>query len=239
MELDLGTQAKYQALREWVKSQGRLAIAFSGGVDSSLLAKVCHDLLGEGAVLLFADSPLQPARTRLEAIATAQAIGARLRVIEFAPLAAPEFAANPPDRCYHCKKMILARFFALAREQGFSLLAEGTNADDLSRDRPGMRAVAELKALSPLAAAGLAKREIRALSRSLGLSTWNRPAASCLATRIPTGHPVTAQALALVARAEAALEELGYQGCRVRLAEDGCRLELAAGDIVRMAGSGT
>ncbi len=238
MEPEAHTQTKYQWLREEIKARGRLALAFSGGVDSSLLAKVGHDLLGEGALLLFADSPLLPDGTRQEAAATAQAIGARLLVVNFDPLAVPEFAANPPDRCYHCKRLILTRFLALAGEQGFATLAEGTNLDDLSRDRPGLRAVAELKVISPLAAAGLSKPEIRSISRALGLSTWDRPAASCLATRIPAGRPVTRQALELVESAEAVLTELGYQGSRVRLAADDCRLELAAGGLGRMAGRG-
>ena len=238
MEPEALTQTKYQLLREKIKAQGRLAIAFSGGVDSSLLAKVCHDQLGKGALLLFADSPLLPDGSRQEAVATAQAIGARLLVVDFDPLAAPEFVVNPPDRCYHCKRLILTRFLALAGELGFTALAEGTNLDDLSRDRPGLRAVAELGVISPLSAAKLSKTEIRSISRALGLSTWDKPAASCLATRIPAGRPVTRKALELVERAEAVLTELGYQGSRARLTEDGCRLELAAGGLGLMADRG-
>ena len=156
----------------------------------------------------------------------------------FAPDSLPEFAANPSDRCYHCKKAIFSTFLALARERHIPWLADGTNSDDLQQHRPGQRAVTELGVRSPFTEAGLAKEEIRLLSRALGLSTWNKPSASCLATRIPTHTPITMTNLGLVETAERTLHTLGYHGCRVRLLGTALTIELAAGDIARLAGHG-
>ena len=234
MEIPHTLQTKLQRLQELLVGYGRLAVAFSGGVDSSLLLKISHDTLGDGVIALFADSLVQPHGERLGALATAKTIGAALEVIPFAPLSLAEFAANHAERCYHCKLAIFSIFLDVAKRREFPWLADGTNANDLSKHRPGMRAVAELGVKSPLADAGLTKEEIRLVSRTLGLPTWNKPSASCLATRIPTGTPITPASLSLIDKAEAFLHSLGYLGCRVRLSTTTATIELAAGDISRV-----
>jgi uncharacterized protein len=226
---------KHQQVQALLSGYGRVAIAFSGGVDSTLLLKIAHDTLGENCLALFADSVVQPRAERDGAVTTAQTIGAALVQVPFAPLALPEFTANCGDRCYYCKKAIFAVFLHLAKLDNFPWLADGTNSNDLDADRPGLRAVAELGVKSPLADAGLTKEEIRLLSRALGLPTWDKPSASCLATRIPTHTPITVTNLGLVETAERFLHTLGYHGCRVRLLGSTFVLELAAGDIVKIA----
>jgi uncharacterized protein len=238
MNIPAELQQKYRAVQVMVSGHGRLAVAFSGGVDSSLLLKIAHDTLGDKVLALFADSVVQPEEERQAALDTAKAIGASLEVVDFDPLSLPEFVANPIDRCYHCKKSIFSTFLERAGKQKISRLADGTNLDDLSQDRPGARALSELGVVSPLAEAGLTKEEIRELSRALGLPTWDRHSASCLATRIPANTPITVADLELVDKAERFLHQRGYYGCRVRLADGTCYLELAAGDIARMASGG-
>ncbi|MBA3013676.1 MAG: ATP-dependent sacrificial sulfur transferase LarE [Proteobacteria bacterium] len=224
-------EQKFQRLKETLSHYSRVAIAFSGGVDSSLLLKVAHDTLGDNTLALFADSAVQPIEERQSALDTAKAIGAPIQVIAFDPLAIPEFANNESRRCYYCKKYIFSVFTNLARQQNFSIMIDGTNLDDLSTDRPGMQAVIELKVQSPLAEAGLTKREIRILSRALDLPTWNKPSASCLATRITTDTPITLERLSLIEQAERYLHELDYHGCRVRFNGIAFTIELASGDI--------
>lgn len=238
MQIPSPLNQKYQQLKDILLGYGRVAVAFSGGVDSSLVVKIGHDLLGCDLLSLFADSLLQPQEEREGALATAQAIGAPLEMVPFNPLALPEFVANPIDRCYHCKKAIFSTFLDLAGHRGIPWLVDGTNSDDLRQHRPGRLALAELGVKSPLAEAGLSKEEVRHLSRALGLSTWDKPSASCLATRVPATTPITASALALVERAERYLHGLGYQGCRVRLRNDTATLELAAGGIARLGAQG-
>lgn len=238
MDISCELQKKYKALQEMLRGYGRVAIAFSGGVDSSLLLKVAHDTLGENTMAFFADSLVQPTEERQGAIDTASSIGALIEVVAFNPLALPDFTANSKIRCYHCKKSIFSTFVELAHQRNFPWLADGTNFDDLSKDRPGALAVAELGIESPLAQACLTKSEIRKLSHLLGLPTWSKPSASCLATRIPTDTPITAADLATIDTAERILHGLGYHGCRVRLTASVCYLELVAGDIDRLVNSG-
>lgn len=237
MNISTPLQKKFDVLKKILRGYGQLAIAFSGGADSSLLLKVAHDTL-DNTIAFFADSPVQPVGERQEAIDTARAISAPLEIIQFNPLALPEFTENSQLRCYHCKKSIFSTFLKLTNKRHFPWLADGTNFDDLSKDRPGSFAVTELGIRSPLAEARLTKCEIRELSHLLGLPTWNKPSASCLATRIPTGIPITATDLDIVDKAEQVLHALGYRGCRVRLAASTCRLELSAGDIARLVSSG-
>ena len=225
---------KYQKAREILKGYDRLAIAFSGGADSSLLLRLAHETLGKNVMALFADSVLQPANERQDAANTAQSIGVTLDIVTFDPLALAEFTSNQARRCYYCKKSIFSTFIDLAHRQNFPWLADGTNRDDLSQDRPGAQAVAELGVKSPLAEAGLTKDDVRQLSQALGLPTWNKPSASCLATRIPTNTRITATDLAMVDLAERHLHDLGYHGCRARLANTTFYLELASGDIARL-----
>jgi len=162
-------------------------------------------------------------------------IGCRLQIHEVDPLAWPEFVANPPDRCYHCKKKIYRLLGDLLADQAGMSLMDGTNLDDLDEDRPGRRAVAELGIKTPLVEAGLRKAEIRQGSRRLQLANWDRPSSSCLATRIPSGVAVTGARLNLVRQSEQYLHSRGFYGCRVRLAAKAIQLELAKADVARFA----
>ena len=227
-------QSKVEMLRQSVRDGGRGAVAVSGGVDSTLLLKIACDELGRDNILaLFADSVLQPAGERENVVELVEAMGCRLEIVETAPLDWPEFVENPSNRCYRCKKKIYSLFKEKLSQFNISRLMDGTNADDLSDTRPGLKALAELEVKTPLADAGLHKQEIRRLSRHLGLPNWNRPSASCLATRIPAGRAITQALLEQVARCEEVLHTLGFFGCRARLEGDDVLVELAAGDTSR------
>jgi uncharacterized protein len=229
---------KLQHVRQHIGDVGLNALAFSGGADSSLLLRLAADVLGPQQVLaLFSCSDLQPAAELAHVRTIAASIGCQLLEIATKPLAHPAFVSNPPDRCYHCKKNTYSLFMEKLTSYGSTVLMDGTNADDVNDTRPGLRALAQLNIATPLADAGLSKPEVRQLSRDLGLPTWNRPSGSCLATRIPTGRPITSELLASVARCEAYLHSLGFMGCRVRLFPEHAHIELAAGDLARFAGS--
>jgi uncharacterized protein len=226
--------SKFEMLRQAVSEGGRTAVAVSGGVDSTLLLKVAFDVLGRESILaLFAHSVLQPAGELEHLIKLTDAIGSPLEIVEADPLGWPEFVENPTDRCYRCKKKIYSLFKEKMSPFNIPRLMDGTNLDDLSDTRPGLRALAELEVRTPLADVGLHKQEIRQLSRHLGLPNWNRPSASCLATRIPAGRAINQALLERVARCEELLHSLGFFGCRARLAGDDVLIELAAGDTDR------
>ena len=209
-----------------------LVVAFSGGVDSGLLCAMGYAALGDRLLAVTVRSPVESLGDNETAVAVAKQVGFTHRVVDFDDLASPQFVANPPDRCYHCK---LARFTAIQRiaaEVGAAWIAEGSNADDASDYRPGARAVHELGIRSPLAEAGLSKVDIRALAKSLGLPTWDRPSAPCLATRFPYGSSVTREGLAQVAHGEEFLRAWGFQPVRVRHFGDTARLEVLPPKIV-------
>lgn len=202
------------------------ALAFSGGADSALLlwAGVTY---GRRVRAYFVKSPFQPAFELRDARRLAGELSADLRVLETDVLADPDIAANPPDRCYFCKRRILSAIARAAEADGFSLLLDGTNASDDEAGRPGTRALRELSVRSPLRECGLTKPEIRRLSREAGLFTWDKPAYACLATRIPTGIPITGELLARTEAAEDFLFSLGLTDFRVRLlGEDGARIQV-------------
>lgn len=225
---------KEQALRTRLLSLGSVAVAFSGGTDSALLLAVASQELGERAVAFTALSPAFP---RWEQEAAEDFCRERhIRQICFpAPLwDAPELLSNPVERCYLCKRALLNRLRELAKAEGCVNLAEGSNVDDLGDFRPGMRAVAELEVLSPLREAGFTKAEVRQLSRTLDLPTWDRPSSACLASRIPYGEPITREKLSMVEQGEAYLQQLGFGQLRVRLHGDLARLELSPGDFPRL-----
>ena len=228
--------AKLERLRERLRVIGSAAVAFSAGVDSTFLLRVAHEELGERVVAVTVRSPLIPRHELDDAAAFCRQEGIRHEVIDFDALSAPAVVANPPDRCYHCKKEVFGLILAFARANGLAAVAEGSNTDDDGDFRPGRRAIKELGVLSPLHEAGLSKAEIRALSREMGLSTWDKPSFACLASRFPYGERITAAGLAHVERAERWLrEELGLAQLRVRSHGDLARIEVPPGDIPRLA----
>lgn len=200
---------------------GRVAVAFSGGVDSALVLKCALDTLGLGKVLaLFAQSELQTADETEQAILWPERNGYVredcLEIVPVRPLDWNAFAANPEDRCYHCKRQLYQRFYEQMKQRGYSCLLDGTNCDDLNSHRPGLRALNELGVRMPLVEAGFYKTDVRDLSRQLHLSTWDRISSSCLATRIPTGMAITARRLRKITTLEEQLRRLGFVDCRVR-----------------------
>ncbi len=228
-------ERKLLRLRHNIRDRGSLAIGFSGGVDSTLLLRVAHDVLGDRVLAVTEMSELHPTAELEEARALASQIGVRLAVVESDPLGSDRIASNPPDRCYHCKRRIFARIAEAAREQGIENVADGTNADDATAHRPGLRAAAELGVIRPLHDAGLTKQDVRDLSRELGLPTWDKPAYACLATRFPYGRRLDPAGLKMVERAEAFLHDLGFRQCRVRHHGEIARIEVEPGRIPEAA----
>jgi uncharacterized protein len=221
---------KWEILRGILLSLSKVLVAYSGGVDSTLLLRVAHDTLGEKALAVTVKGQVHPQREVEEALQVARGMGVEPLVVELSVLGHPVFATNPPDRCYHCKRLIFTRLKEIAREQGLAWVVEGSNRDDLGDYRPGRRALEELGVRSPLLEAGLTKAEIRSLSRYLGLPTWDRPSLACLASRIPYDTALTATVLEQVDRAEVFLGELGFGQRRVRHHGDIARLEIEAED---------
>ena len=210
-------ERNYQQLLSLLRHFHRVAVAFSGGVDSTFLLFAAWEALGEHALAITAVSAALPQRERIAAEAFCEQLGVRQRRYALDVLSLPEFAQNPPDRCYHCKKALFQGMLALAQAEGDYVLVDGSNVDDLGDYRPGLRALEELGIPSPLRMAGLTKADIRTLSRRFGLSTWNQPSAACLASRIPYGETITTEKLALVEAAEQALSALALGQLRVRL----------------------
>lgn len=219
-------------LQQFFKENPRVAIAFSGGVDSSYLL---YAALRYGARVraYYVNSAFQPRFELEDARRLAGDLHADLRELQVDVLSSPTVTANPPDRCYHCKRVIFRTIAAAAVEDGFPVLLDGTNASDDPGDRPGTRALAELGVLSPLRDCGVTKAEVRRLSREAGLFTHDKPSYACLATRIPAGRRIEPEALRRIDEAEARLRALGYADLRVRLEEGGARLELPEGQLER------
>ncbi|HEY3419062.1 MAG TPA: ATP-dependent sacrificial sulfur transferase LarE [Methanomassiliicoccales archaeon] len=226
--LDVTPEEKLSRLHDLLRSYGPLAVAFSGGADSTLLLKVALDTLGQDKVVaMIGVSETFPRKEREEAVELAERLGARHIEVLTRELDTSAFTENTAERCYHCKKELLTKFLSIAKEEGFLAVADGNNADDLRSSRAGLRAVRELGTHSPLAEVGLTKDEVRYLSKSLGLPTAVKPSSACLASRIPFGTEITSEKLARIEAAEEFLRDLGITQLRVRHHGDIARIEVS------------
>lgn len=225
--------SKRQELESVLRSGGRTLVAYSGGVDSTFLAKVAGDVLGADALAVIADSPSLPRRELDEALALGRRFGFAVRVVKTDEMSNPDYASNPSNRCYFCKSELFDKLAALAKAEGWQTIVYGENADDAGDVRPGAQAAREFQVRAPLKEAGLTKAEIRALSAELGLPTADKPAMACLSSRLPYGEPVTAEALAMIEAAEDVLRDAGFRDVRVRHHKNLARIEVGPAEVNR------
>ena len=221
---------KERKLEELIKAAGKLAVAFSGGVDSTYLVYKTHEVLGENALAVTIRSQVLIDEDFEWTKDFCKDKGIKQVVIDCDVFDSEQFENNPPDRCYYCKKMDFAAIVKAAAEQGITVVADGSNVDDTGDYRPGMRAMFELGIVSPLKEAGLTKNNIRQLSKEAGLPTWDKPAAACLASRFAYGEKITTEGLVRVANAEKFIRDLGFKGIRVRVHGSLARIEVAPED---------
>ena len=217
-------------LKQFFEQYPRVAIAFSGGVDSAYLLYAASKY-AKHVKAYYVNTAFQPQFELDDAVRLARELGAEMKVLDVDILCHSNVADNPADRCYHCKKVLFSEIIKAAKGDGFGILLDGTNASDESSDRPGMRALAELAVRSPLRECGLTKAEIRELSREAGLFTHDKPAYACLATRIPTGEAITADKLQRTQRCEAYLTQLGFRDFRIRTVGEAAKLQIRGSDM--------
>jgi conserved hypothetical protein TIGR00268 len=227
----LAGEDKLSKLKAIVGELESVVVAFSGGVDSTLVAKVCYDTLKDNSIAVTARSETYPDFEFKEAQKLAREIGIKHLVIDTSELAIEGFANNPPERCYFCKTELFGKLKDIAKEQGFLNVADGANLDDIQEFRPGLQASKELNVRSPLKEAGLAKKDVREVSKMLNLPNWNKPAYACLSSRFPYGQSITEEKLSMVSDAEKYLRDLGLIQFRVRHHETIARIEVLPEDI--------
>lgn len=223
--------SELERLEEAIARHGSALIAYSGGVDSALVAVVAHRVLGDRALAVIAHSPSLPPREREAARRFAETAGFPYRAIATDEMANDEYVANAANRCYFCKDELFTKLGEIARAEDFAAVMDGFNADDRGDYRPGHAAATEHGTVSPLAEAGLGKSAVRAIAKELGLEVWDKPAAACLSSRIPYGTPVTEAALAQIDAAETVLLGLGFTACRVRHHGELARVEVPAAEL--------
>ena len=230
----LDWRERLERLRATIAGYGRVVVAYSGGVDSSVVLRIAHEQLGERALGVIGRSDSYAARELALALAQADEFGARVEVVTTGELADPAFAANTTDRCYHCKSELYRQLRLVAARDGATVVLDGTITEDLLDFRPGRRAADESDVVSPLAALGFNKADVRAAAEHLLLASGNKPASPCLASRIPYGTPVTADALSMIEAAEQGLRDLGFTELRVRHHGDVALIELPIGELARV-----
>ena len=234
IQLDSFDDARLESARDIVRDLGSVLVAYSGGVDSTLLLRLAMDELRDGAVAVLASSPAYPESEQVEARALARSMGARLVEVTTSEVELEAYARNNPDRCFHCKEELFDTLEPVQRDLGLANLAYGATADDAGDHRPGHASALRRGVRFPLLEAGMAKSEIRAAARSLGLPNWNKPSFACLSSRIPHGTAVTVAALRQIEAAEDALKALGFRQVRVRHHGDVARIEVDQQEIGRL-----
>jgi len=235
----MSTEDKYNRLKDIIREMGEITVAYSGGVDSTFLLKVATDVLDNKSLGVLAVSPSLASREHERAMQVARSMGARLRIIETRELEDENYAKNPVNRCYFCKSELFDSIAQLSEDERYVNLVDGSNLDDMGDHRPGMKALQERSVRSPLREAGLTKKEIRELSKQLGLPTWNKDEMACLSSRFPYGERINKEKLRMVDLAEAYLSDKGYRNIRARHSGSSVMIEVDPQQVATLMETGT